>query len=362
MKKKLLVLFTIILSYGAQSQTSMERLRVELDRLDEQLHSADTTDIRIALDRIAGMCNTAEDWTIPFKFNYIYGSLEIVFCKNELRSIPYLRKAYELYPTNVPANVDFTYVAEYLACAYSETKQYEQAERIAADALIRAASLNDSLPFAIDLFSVLAECYEQRGDTIMPRHFHRESQKQSILLMTRMHQADSLERMYNRLNMMYNFLEQDRMFFTKDHPVYIFRMGEYLGWVANSGNITETIWLGERLMQIAQDSSLDMDPQLFGVYLCLLYAYAGDEKMDRCEQLLPRARRVYSMFAKYPNKDGILYYYIANGLMDNQHFEEAIDYFHVAMRKMDETDLEKYSQDIQDRIAFCNEKKGFGKH
>lgn len=362
MKRIVFILLTFAICQAVQAQANGERLHKELDRIEAQMRQSDTVGLREALRAISSSCESSTDWRIRFKYNQCLGSFEAAFRKDYASAIPYLRKAYDAYPTNVAANSDFMENADYLACSYLDQKQYDEVERIAAEALVRGASLNDSFPAAVDLFTVLAESYEQRGDTIMPPHFHRKSQELSILYTSQQYQPDSVERIYNRLILLYDAIDQERRFFSREHPGYLMLQNNYLNMIAYSGNISESIWLGEQILQTARDSLLDKEPWMIDTYFNLLYAYAGDDKMDRCEALLPDAKRCLASTAKHPlEKDGILYYFIATGLMDDIRYEQAITYFNLAVERMDKASLDELQKDIADRIAFCNEKKGFGK-
>ena len=150
---------------------------------------------------------------------------------------------------------------KYLAAALSLCSVCQEADSIAlgeqtaATALVRGSALADSCWQAAALFSMLAYFYEQRGDTVMPEHFHKKSQVLMIRNAILKHHADSVEYYNRRLNDLLNMRYQQQCLFSRKNRNFAFLADECCAMISDSGNTLETIHVGEQQLKLVRDSA-----------------------------------------------------------------------------------------------------------
>ena len=159
----------------------------------------------------------------------------------------------------------------------------------------------------------------------MPNHFHQKAQELGIKYNILTSMPDSIEIYNQRLLEKYQLLNH-----SKDSISYLSNLSNYLVWVSNSGNINETIWTGERILQLTQRYGQTQSDCYYVTYYYLLYNYALKGDLEKLEELYPKAKAYYSLFPEEIMTVSLLSADIANALMENYNYKEALPYLRSA--------------------------------
>lgn len=273
--------------------------------------------------------------------------------ENWADSISFYQSQYEKYSETDPPTIQYLEAAFGLSFSCRMGNQYELGEEVAAKALVHGSVLADSCCYSSGLFSMLAFFYEQRGDTIMPIHFHNKSQILGLRNYYLTEYPDSFEVLTQRANERQEMLNKSKMRFDQKHPLYLGLLNEWCLLVGESGNIIESKYLGEEVLKIASDSMLmDQEGMCGDAYFTLLFACAAMGELDRAEELLPLA---FAYFEKHPFKHyskTVLYLQISEGLIFDKRYSDALPFLYKAKDEMvnNDTKLKPY---INERIELC---------
>lgn len=207
---------------------------------------------------------------------------------------------------------------------------YAGTRQLLQTALVRVAAVVDSCATAPPLFSLLAECYEQQGDTIMPERFHRKAQELSLFYDAIMQHPDSTEvykqRSRQRVAEVHSCL----------HPVgpatyeQINNISVLSLFLVQADNAAEVVWLGERALRLAREAGLEHSDCL-DVHAYLLYGYAALGEGERAEALLPDAQAYYRQFPER-STDAFLYYALGYGYMQADEQARALFWFEKVLK------------------------------
>lgn len=253
------------------------------------------------------------------------------------------KTALSAFPDDVFPNQDYMETNYELCELLSQTKQYEEGEKIASHALVRGMAQADSCYASSLMFSLLAKFYEEKGDTIMPNHFHQKAQELGIKYNILTNNPDSID-IYNQ-----RLLENRQLLnHSKDPSIYLANLSNYLAWVSKSGNMPEAIWLGERILQLAQQNELLQSNYHYLTYFYLACSYAVLGRIDKLNEVYPRAKAYYKQYPKEGITNAFLCINIADCLMSKWHYKEAIRYL-----KKARTSIRKYQE--EDLIPKINE-------
>lgn len=235
------------------------------------------------------------------------------------------KTALSAFPNDAFPNLDYMETNYELCELLDQTKQYDEGEKYASHALVRGMAQVDSCYASSLMFSLLAKFYEEKGDTIMPNHFHQKAQELGIKYNILTSMPDSIEIYNQRLLEKYQLLNH-----SKDSISYLSNLSNYLVWVSNSGNINETIWTGERILQLTQRYGQTQSVCSYVTYYYLLHNYALKGDLEKLEELYPKAKAYYSLFPEEIMTVSLLSADIANALMENYHYKEALPYLRSA--------------------------------
>ena len=272
-------------------------------------------------------------------------------------SIRHYQQQYEAFGEIDKPTTQYMETALALAFACKEGQQYELGERIAARALVRGSFLADSCWQASSLFSLLAYFYEQRGDTIMPHHFHTKSQMLGIRNSIITQMPDSFEIFIKRVEYLVNMMDGSKGIFSHDHPAYLAFLNDYYWWVGQSDNILETVYLGEQILQMARDYHLtDQAEMCYGPYYWLLYAYPLYDEPDKAMALLPAAIDYYKRFPMNNITEADLYAQLGMGLMDGEYYKDALLFLEEAKKRAYQRNS-KWEEEINQAIKRCKKQK-----
>lgn len=257
------------------------------------------------------------------KFYYYKSRADYYFGNDKLvnQAIADYKTALSAFPDDAFPNQDYMEANYELCELLSKTKQYDEGEKYATHALVRGMAQADSCYASSLMFSLLAKFYEEKGDTIMPHHFHQKAQELGMRYSILTSVPDSIEIYNERL-----LQKQQVLIHSKDSINYLSNLSDYLGWVSGSGNIPETIWLGERILQLTQRYAQTKSICYYGTYYHLLYNYALQGNIEKLEELYPKAIEYYNLFPDEMVSESSLSINIANGLMENYHYKEALPY------------------------------------
>lgn len=207
---------------------------------------------------------------------------------------------------------------------------YAGTRQLLQTALVRVAAVVDSCATAPPLFSLLAECYEQQGDTIMPERFHRKAQELSLFYDAIMQHPDSAEVYKQRSRR--DLAETHRGLHPDGPATYgqIFNVSLLTRDMAQADNAAEVVWLGERALRLAREAGLEHSDCL-DVHAYLLYGYAALGEGERAEALLPEAQAFYRQ-SSLLTTDAYLYYMLGYGYMQADEQARALVWFEKVLK------------------------------
>ena len=345
------------LTIRGQSTSIDAGLLKELDEAMQILETSDdTASVWGTLRRIETDCTASADWRIRYKFHKICGLLDSYYAGNWDAAIEDYKKAYELFPSSEPADCDFLETADGLCWSYMELDRYDEAERVASKALVRGLAVADSCDDSSVLFTDLALCYERRGDTIMPKFFHEKSQKLGIYRYQLQNNPQSIDQLKRQMEIIFEGMNNQRAYFTRNHPNYFQLMCQYFHMVFTSNNVWEMVWLGEQLLTTVRDSSLMEIEGLDPIFHGLLFGYSAKGELEKAEALLPEALSYFNQFPDLQIDEGMLLFQIGCGLMEDWKYEDALKYFRKGERKMSKKNRQELKQELEDRKKFCESK------
>lgn len=284
------------------------------------------------------------------KFYYYKSRADYYFGNDKLvnQAITDYKTALSSFPDDAFPNQDYMEANYELCELLSKTKQYDEGEKYATHALVRGMAQADSCFASSLMFSLLAKFYEEKGDTIMPNHFHQKAQELGIRYTIFTNMPDSID-IYNK-----RLLEKRQLLnHSKDSISYLVNLSDYLEWVSYSGNIPETIWLGERILQLAQRYAQTQSACYYSTYYFLTFNYALQGNLEKLEELYPKAKAYYALFPEERISETLLSSNIANGLMENSHYNEALTYLKSARASIRKDKDDYLIPQINEMINEC---------
>ena len=318
------------------------------------IQNGDYAGARKMLEKISTQCERSADWEIRYKYYLLNGDICYAYDKDVRRFNQYYQQALDAYPLSIPLTQEFLSNAANLCWGLIDDECYEQAEKQAARYLVRGSSLADSCLYSSALFSVLAKCYEQRGDTIMPMHFHDKAQELAIRYHILTTKADSIAIYNDRLDRFKQTMNAVKARFSKKMPNYLLMLNEYCDMIAQAGNLHETIYLAEKTITLATNMHMDYLDGACDAYFYLLYSYASNKQLHEAERALLPAVEYFSRFPQKQVNEAVLLYQIGLGLMDSEQYPEAISYFE-RTRKLWNVNQQEYRKMIPQLIKQCKE-------
>lgn len=129
------------------------------------------------------------------KFYYYKSRADYYFGNDKLvnQAIIDYKTALSSFPDDAFPNQDYMEANYELCELLSKTKQYDEGEKYATHALVRGMAQADSCFASSLMFSQLAKFYEEKGDTIMPNHFHQKAQELGIRYNILTNKPDSMD-------------------------------------------------------------------------------------------------------------------------------------------------------------------------
>lgn len=284
------------------------------------------------------------------KFYYYKSRADYYFGNDKLvnQAITDYKTVLSSFPDDAFPNQDYMEANYELCELLSKTKQYDEGEKYATHALVRGMAQADSCFASSLMFSQLAKFYEEKGDTIMPNHFHQKAQELGIRYNILTNKPDSMDIYIQRLLEMHQLLNH-----SKDPSIYLANLSNYLAWVSKSGNIPEAVWLGERILQLAQQNELLQSNYHYQTYFYLACSYAVLGKIDKLDEVYPKAKAYYKLYPNEGITEAFLCINIADCLMSKWHYKEAIPYLNKAR-----TSIKKYRDEylipkINEMMNLC---------
>ncbi len=349
-RKLLSLLFlSICMSVSATDETNPQMV---FFMVQMSLQNGDIDNAQKMLDTISSKCEQSDDWEVRYRYYLLLGELSN-FRGDDLKDANrYYFKALDAYPSSLPFKQEHMQYASMLCWGLYDDGDYEQAEELSTKCLIRGSALADSCLYSSLLFSVLAKCYEHKGDTIMPQHFHEKAQDLCIHYNILTGKPDSVDIYMNRHNTFKLTLKNSKPYFSKKSPYYLLALNQYCYEVAKGGNRYEVKYLAEKAIKLATDSSLTQLNGACDAYFHLIYCYASDNQANLAEAMLERATDYFGMFPEKLINEPVLIAQIGKGLMDSRHYAEAIKYFE-RTKNMWNDDQKVYRDETSQLIREC---------
>ena len=319
------------------------------------IQNGDYTGARKMLEKVSKQCEQSTRWEIRYKYYLLNGEICYAYDKDLRRFNQYFQKALDAYPSSIPLTQEFLSNAADLCWGLIDDECYEEAEKQAARFLVRGSSLADSCLYSSSLFSALAECYEHRGDTIMPEHFHDKAQELGFRHHILTTKADSIAIYNDRLDRFKQTMNAAKARFSHKMPNYLLMLNEYCDMIAQTGNIYETIYLAEKAISPATNMHMTHLDGACDAYFHLLYCYASNKQLHEAERAFMPAVEYYSRFPKKQVNEAVLLFQIGLGLMDSEQYLEAISYFE-RTRKLWNANQQEYREMIPQLIKQCKER------
>ena len=276
--------------------------------------------------------------------------------ENIADSIRYYKQKLDAFPANSPASEEYLYMALSLCDACKEADSIALGEQTAATALVRGSALADSCWQAAALFSMLAYFYEQRGDSIMPEHFHKKSQVLMIRNSILKYHADSVDYYNQRLAQELEMLHQQKHLFCRKNKNYAYMRDEFCAMVSQSYNALETIHFGEQQLQLVRDSAFLSTEDVCGeTYFRLIYTHALLGNLDRVQALVEEAKSYYQRFPKKWATEAFLWFQIGSGLYEYGNYSAAQSYLLKAKKLSVKAD-QAWQDELKQLIKQCKRK------
>lgn len=254
-------------------------------------------------------------------------------------SVDSCRQAFAAWPATAPPTQAYLEAALDLVVACQQAQLWDEAEQVASRALVRATALADSCLEPALLFSRLATCYEQRGDSIMPRHLHRKSQVLSLRHAVLTQHADSFDIYCKRMDEWFKQMENVRKQYGEASAEYMDALsGLAVTLQVNGENTREALLVGEQALDVARRGGLLQDNRqgvafaLSDVYTLLLYCYAALDLSGRGEALWPVALDYHHRHPELDVPDAYLYYMVGCGHAAAQRTAVALEWLRRARK------------------------------
>ena len=320
------LLFIFLFLSSATPLLADDNLVLDLLLIERSLILDDTTTVNKIYKELEPRIVKSNHW--QDKFYYYKSRADYYFGYDEFvnQAITDYKTALSAFPDDAFPTQEYMETNYELCCLLDKTQQYAEGEKIASHALVRGMAQADSCYAASSLFSLLANFYEQRGDTIMPSHFHQKAQELGIKYSIMTEMPDSIEIYNERLSQKQQLLANSFRLLSKTDNSYLANLSDYLVWVSNSGNIFETIYAGERILKLVQQYDQTKSNCYYSTYFYLLYNYAVQGNLEKLEELYPKAKAYYELFPNESITESLLSLNIANGLMENYHYQAAMTY------------------------------------
>lgn len=273
--------------------------------------------------------------------------------ENMADSIRYYQQKISKFPSDAPATEEYLDAVMSLCVACYKADSVVLGEQMAATALVRGSALADSCWQAATLFSTLAYFYEQRGDTIMPQHFHNKSQVLMMRYAILKEHADSVEYYNQRIEQVLNMRHQQKHLFSRKNRKYAYLNDEFCATVSSSCNTMETIYLGEQQLKLVRDSAFLADDNVCSeTYFRLIYSHALMGHLDRAMTLLEEAKEYYRRFPREGISESFLWWQVGEGLFNYGDYAQALSCLQNAKKLS--TDVDKpWIDELKKTIKQC---------
>lgn len=275
---------------------------------------------------------------------------------NVADSIRCYKQKLDAFFANSPATEEYLNTALSLCEACKEADSIALGEQTATTALVRGSALADSCWQAAALFSMLAYFYEQRGDSIMPEHFHKKSQVLMIRNAILRYHADSVDYYNQRLVQELEMLNQQKYLFCRKNKNYAYMRDDFCAMVSQSCNALETIHFGEQQLQLVRDSAYLSTEDVCGeTYFRLIYTHALLGNLNRAQALVEEAKSYYHRFPKKWATEAFLWFQIGYGLYLNGNHSAAQSYLLKAKKLSVKAD-QAWQNELKQLIRQCKRK------
>ena len=355
MQKVKYAFFIFFLLFVYRLHAEDVNLQLAFSMATMSIQNGDYTGARKMLEKVSTQCEQSTDWEIRYKYYLLNGEICYAYDKDVRRFNLYYQQALDAYPLSIPLTQEFMSNAANLCWGLIDDECYEQAEKQAARFLVRGSSLADSCLYSSMLFSVLAKCYEHRGDTIMPKHFHDKAQELGFRYHILTTKADSIAIYNDRLDRFKQTMNAAKARFCIKMPNYLLMLNEYCDMIAQSGNLHETIYLAKKAISLATGMHMNHLDGACDAYFHLLYSYAFNKQLHEAERVLLPAVEYFSRFPQKQVNEAVLLYQIGLGLMDSEQYPEAISYFERTC-KLWNANQQEYREMIPQLIKQCKER------
>ena len=298
------------------------------------------------LKSIERQCEVSKVWQDRYLF-YNLRALNNMNCDpTSPQIIDDFRHSLEAFPENMNPTTDYLCAALWLSKKYFESQQYEECERTASHALARAINLADSCHLTSGLFSLLAQCYDLKGDTISSENMHYEAILCSMRFSNLFLSPDSAEFRNLAQSSVFQNIQFEKQRFDRQHRQYITQLCTLSDYVFQAGNTLEGILIGEKIFNLYHSHHIPYDDDCYWTFMQLLSQYATQKRIDDIEKFLPTAEKYYARFPEREIDACNLNYEIGIQLVNEGMWEEARRYLKRAYNKL----TDKHPKELRDQL------------
>lgn len=311
-----------------------------------------TTALR-KLQSIEQQCKASKVWQDNYTFHSLRAKIRMESDPSSPQAIEDLRCAWEAYPKDELPTPTYLEAGFMLSEAYFHTENYDLCEQTASETLVRAINLRDSCAFTSVLLGYLAECYEQRGDTILSDAFHYEAIFSALRFHNLVACPDSAE--FRNRELAYKHASLSQISHNSDkHPRdYINTYSTLASDCAKSGNVNETIWLCEKVLNFYRDNHFPYDYDCHQIFYELLCEYAYTCNFAKLEAWLPEATALYELYPHTEIDAAALYYTIGKEIASRGRLREAHHYLIQAKSRVSDTTKIPIREGINRLLMRC---------
>ena len=308
------------------------------------------------LQGIEKKCSQSNLWQNHCFFNQLKAQLYESKGTSPDSTLHYFKEAWQSHPSSED-DVDELYIGTALSYANLCISMglYDECKQAASETLVWLIDKADSCLSTQYLFSLLAQCYESRGDTAMAEHMHNESILYSIRRINHAFHPDSVKHKEKLLNTFHEVLTFEKFRFDKDPTGYIEVLCDIAHETYLAGNVTETIRIGDKICKLQRQHKVN--PELYAkityVQEILLTQYALYFEMDKLEELLAEFIKNNKNANNYNIDFARTYFNIGQALMLNSHYQEALNYFVKAQSEITENNSPEFKEEIHTYIELC---------
>lgn len=316
-------------------------------------------DIQTTQDILQGIetkCSQSHLWQNHCFFNQLKAQLYESKGTSSDSILHYFKEAWRSHPASED-DVDELYIENALSYANLciNLGLYDECEQVASETLAWLINKADSCLSTQYLFSLLAQCYESRGDSAMAEHMHNESILYSIRRTNHAFHPDSVKYKDKLLNTFQDILTFEKLKFSKAPAGYLEVLCDIAHETYLAGNVTETIRIGEKIQRFQRlhEVGNPLSAKIIYVQEILLTQYALYCEIGKLEKLLAE----FIQNCKKANNTNIdfarIFFNIGQALMLNSHYQEASNYFEKAQSEITGNNSTEIKEEIITSIELC---------